>query len=258
MRLFRVQGFTRVLLLAGLTSACTLDHRTLQLARGGNDGAATAGSPSSGGGQAPVSPQGGDVADGGSDTTNVPFPVCDYSRRVSKECLTLVKNAGFATDTADWDTDGGVYGNWQPEDANKAVNSGSIAVVNTLSGMDEGTAPGAARQCLAAHPGNNYDLASDILVAPDQGAGEAPGAPYEGAAVLGAFFFDAEDCQGTSVGYMSAEQVTKAGEWVHVTTTGTAPELTRAISVRLGTLKPIREYLFQATFDNVFVREREP
>lgn len=191
---------------------------------------------------------------GGDDS----IPVCDYSGAVAANCESLVKNAGFAHDVSSWDPDGGVYGAWRASDANGSDSSGSIDVLNTLAGQDTGVAPGAARQCLPVVPGRTYDLAADVFVESGQGQGFGTDtALYVGKAVLGAFFFDDEACQGSSVGFFNAEEISATDRWVHVSASGMAPEHARAISIRLNALKPIREALFKATFDNVYVRERE-
>lgn len=242
-------------LTALLSGACGLDDRALKSTD--NAGGERSG-PQHGDGGSTYVPSDGGAGNGPGGPGPVEIPICDYSTDVASECETLAKNAGFAKDVASWDPDGGVYGLWREDDASESKGSGSIDVLNTLSGTDDGVAPGSARQCLPAKPGNAYDLASDVFIEDGQGAGVEPGAPYEGSAILGAFFFDGEECQGTSVGFINAEPVSKTDEWVHVDATGVAPELTRSISVRLNALKPIRETTFKATFDNVFVRERTP
>lgn len=239
-----------------LALGCGVDDRTLQASSGGNGN--RAGSDNGSSGRHYMPSEGGADSGGGKANAPVEIPVCDYSGDVGSECESLAKNAGFKSDVSDWDPDGGVYGLWRQDDAGESKTSGSIDVLNTLSGTDEGVAPGSARQCLPATPGYDYDLASDVFIEEGQGDGVAPGAPYEGSAVLGAFFFDDEECRGTSVGFLNADPVATTGEWKHVSTSGTAPELTQSISVRLNALKPIRETTFKATFDNVFVRERSP
>jgi hypothetical protein len=233
--------------------ACGVDDRTLRDDSGlGGTAVATYNM----GGAAPMArPE--DAAAGGA--AGAPdLPVCDYSGTAAADCATMVQNAGFTSHTSGWSPDGGVYGIWRAADANGSKGSGSIDVLNLLTGDDAGVAPGAARQCLPVVPGRIYDLASDVFVEAGQGDGPMLGGPYVGKAVLGAFFFDDDQCEGTSVGFFNAEEVTDSDQWRHVTARGRAPELARAISVRLNALKPIREYMFRATFDNVLVREREP
>ncbi len=237
--------------------ACGVDDRALMagiaVAGAGGRPAAQGGS-----GQRPMTAGG----EGGAGE-DVSIPRCDYTQGITPDCATLAQNPGFDSDVKNWDPEGGVFGLWRDLDASGsgsaavgAVASGSIDVLNTLAGTDVGLAPGSARQCLPATPSRVYDLAGDIYIEEGQGEGAMPGAPYEGSAVLGAFFFDDAECNGTSVGFINSLPVTKVGEWTHVTATGIAPELAQAISVRLNTLKPIRQYTFKATFDNVFVRER--
>ena len=238
--------------------ACGVDDRSLSTSSGEN----RAGTSDDGGGGQGLQP-----SSGGSQSSvpdDVPIPTCDYSAGMPPDCETLAKNAGFDTDTMGWEPEGGVYGKWRAIDAGSSDLSGSIDVINTLFGEDGGhlggVAPGSARQCLPATPGRAYDVAGDVFINDGQGDGEMPGGPYEGGALLGAYFFDHEECdttnKGTSLGSFNAENVTKTTEWVHVSASGVAPERTRAISIRLNAIKPIREYTFTATFDNVFVRER--
>ena len=238
--------------------ACGVDERALSSSSGGQNAAGTNNVGRAGQGETS-----GGGSHGGTDE-QVPIPLCDYSAGTPADCTTLAQNPGFDTDAEGWDPQGGVYGLWRKNDAGNSEASGSIDVLNTLYGDDKGRlggiAPGAARQCLPATPGKSYDLAGDVFIEEGQGDGDMPGAPYEGAAALGAYFFDNEECDtknmGTSIGFFNANEVTTSNEWVHVTASGTAPERTRAISIRLNTIKPIREYTFTATFDNVFVRER--
>jgi hypothetical protein len=233
------------------TAGCGVDDRDLSAASGGRSSAGN----SNGGGNSGQSFQ-----SGGSGSTgvkaSVPIPRCDYSQDVTPDCATLAKNPGLATDAADWGLAGGVYGFWDELDASESTSSGSLDVLNAFAGTDDGVADGAARQCLPATPGNAYDLAADAFVQDGQGKGVSPGDPYVGSAILGAFFFDDSSCQGTSIGFFNADPVTKTATWTHVSATGIAPDLTRAISVRLNAQKPFREFTFTATFDNVFVRER--
>jgi hypothetical protein len=233
--------------------ACGVDDRTL---RGNAGSGGTALAPHDVGGAAPTARPEDAAAGGAAEAPDL--PVCDYSGAPAAGCATMVQNAGFTSDTSGWSPDGGVYGIWRAADANSSKGSGSIDVLNLLTGEDAGVAPGAARQCLLVVPGRTYDLASDVFVEAGQGDGPMPGGPYVGKAVLGAFFFDDDRCEGTSVGFFNAEEVTDSDQWRHVSASGRAPELARAISVRLNALKPIREYMFRATFDNVLVREREP
>jgi hypothetical protein len=245
-----------LLCLAALSlGGCGLDERTLVAASGGISSGGSSSDPRNVGGAAPISKP-DDASTGGDGGQSADVPVCDYSGDVAADCTTLVQNAGFDIDTSGWHPDGGVYGIWRDADANSAKGSGSIDVLNMLAGDDGGVAPGAARQCLPAVPGKTYDLASDVFIEAGQGDGPMPGAPYLGKAVLGAFFFDDEICEGTSVGFFNAKEITESDKWQHVTASGTAPELTKSILVRLNALKPIREYMFRATFDNVLVRER--
>ncbi len=227
---------------------CSVDDRTLSVghtsdvsASGGSGGSPASGLPT--GGQGDVTPE------------PVELPICVYDGSVEPECDTLVANAGFVSDTTAWSAEDGSYGNWDKANASGAPTTGSITVLNMLHGKADGVAPGAARQCLPAVANAFYDFAADVLIPADQGEG-IHGEMYVGEARLSAFFSAETDCSGPTISNFDSVGTAEVGTWMHVAGSGRAPKAARSVIVRLNTLKAMRQFAFQAHFDNVFVRAR--
>jgi hypothetical protein len=192
----------------------------------------------------------------------VVVPVCVYDGQVSAECATLVSNPGFEQDIAPWKAEDGLLGAWSKNDAQASDHSGSIRIVNLLHGTTDGVAPGAGVQCIPAKAGRIYDMAGDVFITDGQGDGlkqgdrGMTGAPYTGKAGFSMFFFARPDCKENSIGNADSPLTDQVGAWAHIEGVGTAPEQTQSLAVRLNTLKPFREFKFEALFDNIFVRQR--
>jgi hypothetical protein len=209
-----------------------------------------------------LSSQGGWAGTGDSGAAGeAPLPLCRYSgSTVDAGCETLVTNPGFSSNLAGWVAeDVGVLESWQEEDADKAPDSGSLAVINS-NYSDEpaarsGTAGGGARQCIALIRGSQVDLAADVFIPKGQGAGFM-GNTYAAVATLSLFFYTATGCQGQNASNFTSEPVQSQDEWVHVQASAQPPRGARSMAVRLATLKPFPQFSFQAQFDNVFVTER--
>jgi hypothetical protein len=243
--------------LALLTNAgCTLDERTLQT----GDAIDGAGAQS---GQAPAgNPSGAGAAAG---ETSAGIPKCSYvGSTTAPGCETLVDNPGFTKNVAGWTAeDLSISEGWEQEDAAKASGSGSIAVTNTNYSNDAaakgGTAPGGARQCIPITGNANFDFAADIYIPAGQGAGyQGDGFPgnYVSFADLSAFFYPDTACAQQSEGKsFSTDAVQVAGEWVHVEGSAMAPKDAQSMAVRLATGKPFPQYMFEAHFDNILVRQ---
>lgn len=230
-----------------LCAACGVDDRTLSSGE-------TGGLNSQGGGSS------SDSSDGGSAGAK-PVPVCVYSGSVVAEgCDTLVSNPGFALNVADWVAEPvGVTEGWVQADASGDEDSGSLVVTNTnYSDEDDakaGVAGGGARQCLPINGGSAYDFTADIFIPEGQGAG-FQGKNYTSTAMLSVFFYSSPGCQGQTVSNFTSKAVQEVGKWIHVEGMPDAPKGTQSMAVRLATLKPFPQVMFQAEFDNVFVRER--
>lgn len=231
-----------------VVAACSVDDRALTA----DD--ATGGLGSAGGSGVGL----GDAGAGG----EAPFPLCDYSGSAGDPgCETLVENPGFAVNAAGWVAeDLGVMESREPEDANKKPDSGSLAVINSnysdVEGAKAGTAGGGARQCLSLNGGGTVlDFAADVFIPKGQGAGYM-GNTYVSVAALSVFFYTDVGCTGQNSSSFTSHAVQIEDEWVHVAESTRVPNGAHSMAVRLATLKPFRQFTFQAQFDNIFVRER--
>jgi len=153
--------------------------------------------------------------------------------------------------------DVGLSEGWLNVDANGDRGSGSLVVTNLNFKSDDsakgGTAGGGARQCISVISGMTYDLAADIFIPSGQGMGFQ--GDYTSVAALSVFFYPDAACALQTEGNFTSDAVQDNNEWVHVEGSTTAPKDAQAMAVRLATLKPFRQYTFEAHFDNVFVRE---
>jgi hypothetical protein len=227
---------------------CGVDERTLRAATSNNASGGSAGSVST-------------LPEGGNDGGNQPvLPRCNYfGTEVEPGCETLVKNAGFTSNVASWVAEPvGMTEGWQDSDANDNHGSGSLVVMNLNYKIDEeaigGSNGGAARQCIPVSPSTTYDLAADIFIPAGQGMGFE--GDYTSVATLSVFYYEGADCAGRSLTNFNSPGVSKTDEWVHVEGSTVAPKESRSMAVRLATLKPFRQIMFAAYFDNVFVQER--
>lgn len=188
------------------------------------------------------------------------LPRCNYfGTEVEPGCETLVKNAGFTSNVASWVAEPvGMTEGWQNSDANDNHDSGSLIVMNLNYKIDEeaigGSNGGAARQCVPVSPGTSYDLAADIYIPAGQGMGFE--GDYTSIATLSVFYYEGADCAGRSLTNFNSPSVSKTDEWVHVEGSTVAPKESLSMAVRLATLKPFRQVMFAAYFDNIFVQER--
>jgi hypothetical protein len=226
-----------------VAAACSVDDR--QLTEGDSAGASgmLAGAGSTG-------------LDAGADAdaTIPPLPICDYSTAVDSGCDTLVSNPGFGTDTAGWDAEmPSVSMTWNPSNATTGGDSGSLAVVNALSGTADGFADRGAAQCLPTTPGQAYGFAADVFIPEGQGAGLDGGA-FDASAELTIIFYTKAGCTGYSTSGGISDVSTDAGTWAHREGRAVAPQDAESMSVRLTTLKNFQQFKFEAHFDNVLVK----
>jgi hypothetical protein len=233
-------------------AGCSVDNRTLE------GSASSGGLDSIGSGPSETS---ADAGESGAAGEAASLPRCRYSgSTVDAGCETLVDNPGFAVDDASWTAeDVGVTEAWLKDDADGDRASGSLVVTNSNYSDEEsskdGTAGGGARQCVTVTGGKIYDLTADVFIPKGQGAG-FQGQTFTAVGTLSAFFYPGADCQGPSHGNFTSSPVQTADEWVHVAGSVQALKESQSMAVRLATLKPFRQYVFQAEFDNIFVRER--
>lgn len=238
--------------LLSLAGGCTLDTRTLSE----NSGSAAA-------------PSVGEAGGSGVDPFQTPpapidLPICTYSGdSVAPGCETLAANAGFAKDAEDWAEEPySIAIDWADEDASSSADSGALSVTNSMfDKVNAGLAPGGAMQCISVTPGATYDFAGDVFVPEGQGDGltddEHPG-PFVGEAGFSLLFWQGGDCSDASptIGSSQSTLVSEPGAWKHVAGTAIAGEGAASMSVRLLTIKSVRQYSFTALFDNVLLRQR--
>jgi hypothetical protein len=188
------------------------------------------------------------------------LPRCFYlGTSVQSGCETLVKNAGFGSNVASWVAEpAGITEGWFDADASDAHNSGSMVVMNLNYKADpeaaNGVNGGGARQCVPASAGTTYELAADVFIPADQGAGFQD-VSYTSVATLSVFYYEGAGCVGRTLTNFTSDPVDQTDEWVHVEGRTTAPKESQSMAVRLATLKPFRQIMFEAHFDNVLVRE---
>lgn len=229
------------------SSACGVDDRTLRTEGAAASGSAgAAGNPAFGGAAGMPEPE--------------PLPRCTYvANDVDAGCETLVKNPGFERNVASWSAEPvAVTEGWSNSDASDDPKSGSLVVMNLNYSSDEsakdGTNGGGARQCITVTSGRTYDMAADIFIPMGQGAGFEGN--YVSIATLGVFFYEDATCSGRTQKNFNLDLVEQTDEWVHVVGSTIAPKESQSMAVRLATLKPFRQVMFEARFDNVFVQER--
>jgi hypothetical protein len=242
----------RALFLGGLllSAACGVDERSLRAEEGAsgrlNGASGAANDLRAGAGGAPE---------------EMPLPRCVYlGTSVESGCETLVKNAGFASNVASWVAEPlGMSESWLKADANDDPHSGAMVVMNLNYKQDpeaaSGTSGGAARQCIPINAATDYELAVDVFVPAGQGAG-FEGVSYTSVATLSVFYYEGADCIGRTLSNFTSAPVDATDEWVHVEGRTRAPKESQSMAVRLATLKPFRQIMFEAHFDNVLVRER--
>jgi hypothetical protein len=237
-------GLAAASALAGLVVACSVDERTLL------PGTSTAGTNGdSGGGSAIL-----DAGSGDADASLTPLPVCNYSGAVVPGCESLVSNPGFATDTAGWDAEiPSTTMSWNAMDEASDKDSGSLAVVNALSGSADGTADRGAAQCLPTTAGQAYGFAADVFVPEGQGAG-IDGGTFDATAGVSVIFYPMAGCTGYSLSSAISDVSSQSGVWAHHEGHATAPREAQSMLVRLDTLKNFQQIQFEADFDNVLVK----
>lgn len=231
-----------------LVGGCALDTRTLEAAAGSGNSAGSAGNSSiSGGNSKPPEP--------------IELPVCAYGAGASVPagCETIAENAGFTKDVEGWNPEAySIKIGWEVSDAAAEPDSGSIAVTNTMFGTVDGLAPGAGTQCIPVTPGAVYDMAGDLYIPDGQGEGMPGGGPYVGEAGLSILFWPNADCSDIepTQGNFQTDLISRVGTWVHVEGAAVAPDAAKAMSLRVLTVKPFKQFKFQALFDNVLLRQR--
>ena len=229
------------------TASCSLDDRALA-PRASLAGAAGLADPGAAGADA-----GRSAGESGSEQLP-PLPDCDYGNETATGCETLVSNPGFAKDTEGWLPEmGSISMTWNSSDADANAASGSLSVVNALSGEADGIAARGVSQCLSVTAGDTYRVAADVFVPKGQGDG-LDGGTFVASAGLSLIFYSDVDCQGFTVTNTTSDVVAEPEKWAHREAQKVAPQGASSMAVRLATFKNFREFTFEARFDNVLVR----
>jgi hypothetical protein len=255
-------GVAVAALVVAAIPSCSVDERTLSRAT------ASSGAPGVSDADPGAFPEGGQAE---VDAALAPLPVCDYGTGVQAGCETLVSNPGFMKDVSGWNPeDSTVTMNWTENDAASNKASGSLSVVNTLSGAADGISSRGASQCLPTAKGKAYGFACDLFIPNGQGAGldgGVDGGPdggldastytgeYDATAGLSVIFYTSEQCDGYTLANATSTLADMPGSWVHREGHAVAPDGANSMSVRLVTFKNFREFTFQAWFDNILVKE---
>ena len=238
-----------IALAVGLTG-CSVDDRTLL-----EEGESVGGSGGSG-----ADARAGGTGNAGADPDAGSLKECVYvaGEAPDSECETLVKNPGFHFDSSEWQSEkSAVYLGWHPVDPSDSDSSGSMGVLNLLSGISPiGVVSEGARQCLPATQGKRYGTAVDVFIPSEQVYGWDGG--FEDAkAGLSILFYRKDDCQGASIPQGSSVTLAQgADSWKRSSGWTLAPQETLSMAVRLVVIKPISQPSLSALFDNVLVRER--
>jgi hypothetical protein len=225
--------------------ACSVDHRKLN-----QDTPSGAHSPPSDGGRAGSS----NVNVGGDDSSpSVAPPLVDGCADLDTDgvadcSVTLVKNAGFESDTDGWTTVDGSPLVWDGENALSDSPSGSALLTAEGSTDIEGSALFRAAQCIPAGAGQLVIAYANAWVA---GAEEADAAAH---AELRVSYFDAEACTGDATGYFVTPPNAATDAWVTVQAGGVTGPATASILVELTGVKPYRTAKLRAYFDNIMVK----
>jgi len=245
-----VQGpLVCALTLAACVTGCALDTRKLHEAEmngagGGAGGSSNTSSGSHGGPKAPPP---------------IDLPVCSYSDGVMAGCESIVPNAGFRHGIEGWQAEPlAISVDWDARDADGSKDSGSISVTNSMDGKTDGLAPGGGMQCLPAAAGDIFDMAGDVYIPDGQSDGAAGAPSYIGEAGLSILFWPTSDCSETSPtkANFQTKLVEDPGSWTHVQGAALAPDSTAAMSVRVLTIKPFKQVIFRALFDNLLLKKR--
>lgn len=193
------------------------------------------------------------------------IPVCTYPT-TEPGCDSMIDNAGFADTIEPWAEEPlAITARWSKDDADGSKDSGSIIVINTMHGTTNGFAPGGAMLCLEASPGEVFGMAADVFIPKDQGDGlpadeemDLLGPPFVSQAGLGLLFWPTPDCSSSAAtqGSFQTNLVEEAGKWQHVEGSAVAPSSAGSVSVRALTIKPFRQFAFEAHFDNVLVQRK--
>jgi hypothetical protein len=237
-------------------SACTLDHRGLQLkvSYDGGDDSFTSGAQEDGG------PRIINVSDSGSvdygsyldsghhDSGPADEGPCVHTDLNGKlDCSdTLTVNSDFNRDWAGWRATGNAAVRWVKLDVQGSGMSGSIAVKAIEQGDFDGNSEAAASQCIAAVPGSTYAYEVWTFI--------AHGQPY-GQSQLEVWFHDQPQCAAlvSDNGAYALNSLDVTDHWNLLRGSLHIPQTVHSMSLRLVSRKPYRNDPMEVLFDAVRV-----
>jgi hypothetical protein len=239
-------------------SACTVDHRGLQLKVSYDGGDSVTGDQEGGGG----GPRIVNVSDSGSVDygSYLDSGHRDAGRRDEGPCAhtdlngkpdcsdTLTVNSDFNRDTTYWGVTGNASVRWVKLDVQGSGMSGSIAVKDVEQGDFDGNSEAAASQCVAAVPGATYAYQVWTFI--------AHGQPY-GQSQLEVWFHDQPKCAAlvSDNGAYALNSLDVTDHWNLLRGSLHIPETVHSMSVRLVTRKPYRNAPIEILFDSVRVTQ---
>jgi hypothetical protein len=263
--------------IGGPSVGCSVDSRQLELAPdesgdsgspsgvSGSDGNAGAGSGSAGragslatGGSGGSSAgAGGGAAGMGVDEPPIVDGCVDLDRNGIGDCKeTLLKNADFSSDVADWTAEMDATLEWDEHDASGEEGTSGSALVSSVGVIDptsDNSVLRAASQCVA--------VGSMQLVTAYANTFVEPGQDQTGRAQIVVFFFDGEGCTGAFTSSFTTPQplgTDGVGAWLELKAGSVTSLSTKSMLVKLGLSRPSKAASFHARFDNVLVRAQPP
>jgi hypothetical protein len=190
-----------------LLAGCSLDDRSLR-------GPSTPGTAGEGGGEAGAGPS---------------------------EPGTTLERWPFDDGTDGWHAEMGVEQRFSNKDASDARDSGSLEIVNTISGQGDEVATAGTSHCLAVREGHTYHVSFAVYLDPNQ--------PIAGAG-FALEFFNAEACHGLLRG-LSSHVLPSNGDWQRLEKSPVAPDEAESVLFRLVVNKLYKNPSALARFDDV-------
>jgi hypothetical protein len=214
-------------------------------ASGGASGNSAAGSASGGGSSGSGAQNGGAAGNGGNPNLG---PCGDINLNGVEDCdETLVSNANFKQEVAEWSAEANVNQVWSANDARGKADSGSLVVTSVKPGQAEGWSIAGTGQCVSANGGETYEIGARAQI---------PGGQAEGRATINLAIFGNDACQGTFLTSTTPALLAATGDWHVLNGTAKMPPATRSFYLRLAAEKPNAQPSLEVHFDDVLVRKK--
>lgn len=222
-----------VLLAAG---GCALDRRRLQEATGG---ASFDGRDEPVGGESEPRDL---VAGGkGASSRDLVDGCADLDTDGAADCtVTLVQNAAFSKNVANWTAQAQTQLSWADENALEDAPSGSAK-------LESASARASAEQCVEVRGQKLIIAYASALVDDESGSG---------AAQLQVSFYENEGCEGEFVAYFVTPS-TVANRWATIQAGAVSPSSTASLSVALVGARPDAAESIRVYFDNVMLKAKD-